>query len=216
MTSLQEELKAYNQKSRSKKTTEQLAVMDGATQALKDLNLAQKALKIGDTAPDFTLPNAQGKSVNLKELLQKKAVLISFYRGAWCPYCNIELRTLQKVLPQIQEANIDLVAISPHTPDNSLTTQEKNELTFEVLSDANNQLARQFGLVHQLPADLRELYLSFAIDLQKSNGEDSFELPLPATYLIDREGKIIYAFVNEDYTQRVNLDELLAKIKTIA
>ena len=216
MNTLQEDLKAYNQRSRSRKTAEQLATMDGATQALQELELAKRALKVGDIVPDFTLPNAQGASINLKNTLQNQAVVVSFYRGGWCPYCNLELRALQNILPQLEEADVKLIAISPQTPDNSLTTQEKNELTFEVLSDANNQVARQFGLVHQLPEDLKALYHTFNINLATSNGDESYELPLPATYLINQQGEVLFAFVDEDYTKRVNLDELLTQLKKLS
>ena len=216
MNTLQEDLKAYNQRSRNSKTVDQLATMDGATQALQELGLAKKALKVGDSMPDFTLPNVHGVSINLKDTLQNQAAVISFYRGGWCPYCNLELRALQNILPQFKEANIKLIAISPQTPDNSLTTQEKNALTFEVLSDANNQVAHQFGLVHQLPENLKALYHTFNINLSTSNGDDSYELPLPATYLVNQQGEVLFAFVDEDYTKRVNLDELLAQVKKLS
>ena len=126
-------------------------VMQQATADLGASGILDQTLKVGDTIPDFALPNATGQTVNIRDLLAQGPVVIAFYRGGWCPYCNLELKALQNALASIQETGATLVAISPETPDNSLTTQEKNALTFPVLSDVDNQVARQFGLVFKLP-----------------------------------------------------------------
>jgi peroxiredoxin len=135
--------------------------------------------------------------------------VIAFYRGGWCPYCNLELRALQQALASIQGTGATLVAISPETPDNSLTTQEKNELEFQVLSDRDNQVAREFGLVFRLPASLLPIYEDFGIDLIAHNGNNHFELPIPATYVVRQDGTVKYAFANVDYTKRAEPSEIV-------
>ncbi|NEP87813.1 MAG: AhpC/TSA family protein [Okeania sp. SIO2C2] len=185
------------------------AKMNKAVVDLANSDIVDNSLKVGKKVPNFSLPNAVGKIVELNSLLVESPVVISFYRGGWCPYCNMELRGLQKYLPQITELGARLIAISPETPDNSLSTTEKNELTFEVLSDRGNQVAKEFGLVFQLPEELRPIYQSFGIDLPAYNGDESFELPIPATYVIASDGTIIHAFVNPYYTQRLDPEEII-------
>lgn len=179
------------------------AVMSQATRNLADSGITDNSLKVGNKVPNFILPNALGVPVELQKLLQSGSVIISFYRGQWCPYCNLELRAFQEYLPEIQSLGASLVAISPQTPDNSLSTVEKNELTFEVLSDVGNQVARQFGLVFTLPEELRPIYQEFGIDVPAHNGDTTFDLPISATYIIASDGTVIYAFVDPDYTKRL-------------
>jgi peroxiredoxin len=142
--------------------------------------------------------------------------VISFYRGGWCPYCNIELRKLLRVLPEIKKLGASLVAISPQLPDNSLTTEEKNHLEFPVLSDVGNVVARRFGIVFTLPEELLQAYESFHHGLRKMNGEDgATELPIPATLVLDRNGVIRFAFVDEDYTRRLDPEFVLGKLQKL-
>ncbi|MGF1495985.1 MAG: peroxiredoxin-like family protein [Elainellaceae cyanobacterium] len=188
-------------------------VMLQATEELAKSALVEQALNLGDRIPSFTLPNATGETVDVSELLASGPVVISFYRGGWCPYCNLELRALQQALPEIQALGATLVAVSPETPDSSLTTAEKNELEFQVLSDVGNQVARQFGLVFTLPEDLRPIYAGFGLDIPAHNGDDTFELPLAATYVVAADGTIVHAFVDADYTKRLEPDEIVAALK---
>lgn len=190
-------------------------VMQQATADLGASGILDQTLKVGDTIPDFTLPNATGQTVNIHDLLAQGSVVIAFYRGGWCPYCNLELKALQNALNSIQETGATLVAISPETPDNSLTTQEKNELTFPVLSDMDNQVARQFGLVFKLPTSLRPIYEGFGIDLAAYNGNDHFELPIPATYVVQSNGEIVYAFADVDYTKRAEPSDVVNALKKL-
>ena len=141
---------------------------------------------------------------------------MSFYRGGWCPYCNIELRGLQSELASFREHGANLVAVSPQTPDNSLSTTEQNELEFPVLSDVGNTVAKKFGLVFTLPESLRPIYEDFGIDISKSNGDESFEIPVPATFVINRDGHISYAFINADYRKRAEPSDVLAAVKDLA
>ncbi|MEM1367117.1 MAG: peroxiredoxin-like family protein [Cyanobacteria bacterium P01_H01_bin.15] len=185
------------------------ARMDQATSDLIHSGLAESSPQAGDILPGFALPNAAGETVKFSTLLVQGPVVISFYRGGWCPYCNLELRALQEILPDIEAKGAQLVAISPETPDNSLSTQEKNDLTFQVLSDEGNRYAKDLGLVFTLPADLRPIYANFGIDLTAHNGNKSFELPLPATYVVAPSGEIILAFASADYTERLALQDIL-------
>ncbi|MEQ8961908.1 MAG: peroxiredoxin-like family protein [Coleofasciculus sp. C2-GNP5-27] len=213
---LTQELKNLRQQLRANHAEDTKAVMDQATQDLANSGLVDRSLKVGDKAPNFRLPNAVGKTVELQDLLSRNPVVISFYRGSWCPYCNLELRTLQQSLPEIKELGATLVAISPQTPDNSLSTVEKNDLEFQVLSDVGNQVAKEFGLVFVLPEELRSIYQDFGIDLPAHNGEDTFELPIPATYVIAQDGTIIHAFVEVDYTKRLDPAEIIAALKQLS
>ncbi len=190
-------------------------VMQQATTDLGASGILDQTLQVGDTIPDFALPNATGHTVAIRDLLAQGPVVIAFYRGGWCPYCNLELKALQNALASIQETGATLVAISPETPDNSLTTQEKNELAFPVLSDLDNQIARQFGLVFQLPASLRPIYEGFGIDLVAYNGNDQFELPIPATYVVQPNGEIVYAFADVDYTKRAEPSDVVNALKAL-
>ncbi|PMB25559.1 peroxiredoxin-like family protein [Fischerella thermalis] len=188
-------------------------LMEQAAIDLLNSGISDNCLKAGDRIPSFILPNAIAQLVDIHELLKSGLVVISFYRGGWCPYCNLELRALQQALPHIKAYGGTLVAISPQTPDNSLSTVEKNELTFAVLSDVGNQVARQFGLVFTIPEALRPIYQGFGINLPASNGDETFELPIPATYVVNTDGVIVHAFVNPDYTQRQNPEEIITILK---
>lgn len=213
--SLTQDLANLNAQNRDRIPAEAQAAMGKATQDLASSGILDRSLKAGDRAPNFTLPNAIGNAVELNALLAQGPVVVSFYRGQWCPYCNLELRALQQALPAIQQQGATLVAISPQTPDNSLSTAEKNELSFEVLSDAGNNVAREFGLVFQLPAKIRHIYEGFGIDLPGHNGDETFELPVPATYTIAPNGTVTSAFVNADYTQRLDPTEIIATLKAL-
>ncbi|ESA35577.1 alkyl hydroperoxide reductase [Leptolyngbya sp. Heron Island J] len=191
------------------------ATMKTATEALEVAGLADQALTVGDIAPDFTLPDATGKAVRLSDLLQQGPVVINFYRGEWCPYCNLELRAFQNLLPEFKQAGATLVAISPELPDHSLSVTEKHNLAYSVLSDVGNQVSRQYGLVFTLDESLRPIYKNFGIDIPASNGDDSYELPMPATYVIDQARRIRYAFAEADYTQRAEPQDVLAVVNEL-
>ena len=191
------------------------AVMARAGDDLAQLGIENNSLKTGDRLPEFTLTNAVGKSVKSTDLLARGPVVLAFYRGGWCPYCNLELRALQTALSDIQATGAQLVAIAPETPDNSLTTQEKNDLSFEVLSDVDNQVARELGLVFTVPEYLRPIYEQFGIDIVAHNGDENFELPVPATYIVTPQGEIVHHFVNIDYRQREDPERILAVLKQL-
>lgn len=190
--------------------------MGAATAALQASGILDGVVKEGQTAPDFELPDAKGGTVRLSERLQAGPVVVSFYRGQWCPYCNLELRALQTALPEFQKRGAQLIAISPQTPDNSLSTTEKNELTFDVLSDLGNAIAREYGLVFTLPEELRPIYAGFGLDLPAHNGDDTFELPIPATYVISKDGAIALAFAEADYGVRLEPSAIIEALDQLA
>jgi peroxiredoxin len=167
-------------------------------------------LKTGDVAPPFSLTNALNQTVSLSSLLKKGKVVLVFYRGGWCPYCNLQLNHLQQVLDQITEAGATLVAISPQTPDASLSFAEKNNLKFEVLSDVGNGVANMYTTVFHHAADATAVLNGLGIDFGNFYGDDSDELPVPAAFVIDQNGKILLAkTAGGDFRNRVEPSEIL-------
>ena len=201
-------LAAAEAERRNKRDPELSAKMDRATAELDASGLVERSLKVGDKAPNFSLSNALGNSVSLSDELDTGPVILSFYRGGWCPYCNLELQYLQSFLNDFKLAGASLLAISPEPPDTSLSTKEKNALTFEVLSDIDNKVARAFGLVFRLPAYLESMY-----DGKLST--EAYDLPIPATYLVNQEGTILYAFAKADYTKRADPEAILDALKKL-
>ncbi len=185
------------------------------TMQLIQSGLAAQSVKSGELAPSFVLPNAVGKAVVFAELLKKGPLVINFYRGAWCPYCNLELRALQEALPLFQALGAQLVAISPNTPDKSLSSIEKHALTYEVLTDTHNALARQYGLVFTMSEQVRPIYQQIGFDIPAHNGDNSWELPFPATYVVDQNGMVVYSFVNADYTKRAEPATVVAVLQAL-
>jgi len=186
------------------------AAIEASNTALAATGLPQRALRSGQTMPDFELPDATGKIVRSADLRARGPLVISFYRGHWCPYCNLELRALQQHLPEIARRSATLVAISPQTPDQSLTTREKHELAFPVLSDQGNRVARQFGLVFTLDDVIKPVLSGFGVDLSAYNGDRSDELPVPATYVVAKSGVVIDASVDVDFRNRIAPETVLA------
>ena len=192
-----------------KPTKEVLDAMHRATAELIESGQAQRAKKAGDVAPEFTLNDSDGKPVSSRELLAKGPLVVSFYRGVWCPYCNMELQALQSALPEIAARGATLVAISPQTAPNSRKSQRDNKLGFPILSDVKSEVANAFGIRFALQDYLIELYKSFKNDLPAFNDDPSWVLPMPARFVIGSDGIIAYAEVNPDYTQRPDPSELL-------
>lgn len=209
------ELKAVTEAVRKQAPTEVFSAMETATAKLAASGLTAKALQPGKRIPDFELPDATGKLVRSSTLRAQGPLLISFYRGHWCPYCNLALKALQERLSDIHALGAQLVAISPQTPDHSLSTQQKHELKFPVLSDLGNKVAKQFGLVYTLDASLKPIYQAFGIDLVAHNGDSHFELPIPATYLIAEDGSVLESFLEVDYRKRLAPETALAWLERV-
>ncbi|KAF2654658.1 AhpC-TSA-domain-containing protein [Lophiostoma macrostomum CBS 122681] len=183
------------------------SVVETITAAQQDVSKlfadTSKTLQVGAKFPSFSLPSAAGTKVSSDELLSKGLILVTFYRGNWCPFCNLALRGYQKHLDKIHAKGVEFVAISPELPDNSLDTKQKNELEYPVLSDVGNKLARQLGIVWKQPDSMGPVLKQFGHDLEKQNGDDSLEVPLPATFLVGKDGVVKNVFVEADYTQRL-------------
>jgi peroxiredoxin len=192
-----------------KPTGQQLEAMNRATAELIASGQAQRALKAGDKAPQFVLSDPDGKPVSSRDLLAKGPLVVSFYRGVWCPYCNLELQALQAELAAIRERGASVIAVSPQTPPNSRRSQRDNKLDFPILSDVKADVANAFGIRFALPDYLVAVYKSFKNDLPLINDDPSWVLPMPARYVIGIDGTIAYAEVNPDYTQRPDPSELL-------
>lgn len=212
---LNEQIKELQKGMLAQVPAEALELFAATTEALIKSGLAESALKKGGKMPFFSLPNAKGETVSSQDLLKKGPLVIDFYRGAWCPYCNLELKALQDVLPEITKLGAQLVAISPNLPDKSLSSIEKNSLTFEVLSDLGNKTAKQFNLVFPLAQELRPIYKQFGFSIPDFNGDQSHELPIPATYVVGSDGTIQLAFVDADYTKRLEPEEVVKALKGI-
>jgi peroxiredoxin len=214
--SLKAELDAFRADFMAKASPEVREAMARADAELAASDISQRALKAGDRVPDFQLPDARGGSVRLTDLLAHGPVVLNFYRGGWCPYCNLELRALQKALPDITRLGAQLVAISPQIPDESLATAEKHALAFPVLSDVGSVTAKAYGIAFDLAEELRPIYTRFGHALPDKNGDDSWVLPIPATYVIDRDGKIALAFIDVDYRNRLEPAEILSVLYTLS
>jgi peroxiredoxin len=192
-----------------KPTKERLDAMARATAELIESGQAQRAKKAGNTAPEFSLKDPEGNLVSSRELLAKGPLVVSFYRGVWCPYCNLELQALQAALPEIAARGASLVAISPQTAANSRKSQRDNKLDFPILSDVRSEIANAFGIRFALPDYLAEVYRTFGNNLPVINEDPAWVLPMPARYVIGTDGVIAYSEVNPDYTQRPDPSELL-------
>ena len=213
MSTLASHLEALTSSVRAQAPAPVLATIDDAIRRLTDSGVTDAVLRVGQAPPAFALPDATGRSVESKALLARGPLVISFYRGAWCPYCNLELQAWQRHLPELQTLGATLVAISPQTPDASLTLAEKHALAYPVLSDVGNRVARQFGIVFTLDASLRQVHETFGIDLSAHNGDSSFELPVPATFLVEGDGKIGGSWVAFDWRIRPEPSSVLARLR---
>lgn len=180
--------------------------------SVRESGVLDKAKKVGEIAPDFELNNALGKPVALSDYLKKGKVVLTWYRGGWCPYCNMTLQQLQREVPGFNANGASLIALTPELPDKSMSTVEKQNLQFEVLSDVGNEIARAYGIVFKLADDVAEIY-DASFGMRTYNGDDSYELPLAATYIINEDGKIMYAFLDADHRKRAEPSELTAFLK---
>ena len=210
--SLNAELDQFKAQFLAKFPAEKAAIMARADVELAATQIEQSALKVGDKAPSFTLPDASGKSVALAELLKNGPAIVVFYRGGWCPYCNLELRAYQRMLAEIKKAGGQLLAISPQSPDSSMNTSEKNALEYPVLSDTKTDVAKAFGILFTLPDYLQKLYAELGNDLPGINSAGAWTLPVPATFVIGTDGTIIARHVDTDYRKRMEPQDALNAI----
>jgi len=182
---------------------------------LAESGIARQALQVGARVPDFTLPDAYGKPVTLSALLGRGPAVVTFYRGGWCPFCDLQLRAYQGALGAIHGLGAELVAISPQTPDYALSDVEKKRLSFPVLTDKGNRVAREFRLVFALSDELKKLQTHFGSVLPKFNGDDSWELPMPGTFVLDRQGVVRLASVDPNWMVRVEPAAILEVLRAV-
>jgi len=198
-------------------TAEIIALQHRATNELITSGAADRALKVGDRAPIFALQSESGAVVRSDVLLARGPLVASFYRGVWCPYCNLELEALQEALPEIEARGATLVAVSPQTSANSRNSKRKTGAVFDILSDPSNAIARRFGLAHRLPDYLiAGVHKPLGADLTIFNRDDRWELPMPARYIIEPSGEITYAAVHPDYTTRPEPEDLYETLGRLA
>jgi peroxiredoxin len=182
----------------------------------KQFQQGKDAIKISQQAPDFTLPNSQGELISLPNLLANGPVVITFYRGSWCPYCNLQLNALQARLNDIQALGAQLIAISPQVPDGTMTKDEMSKMDFIVLSDQNAKVASQYGVAWEVPEFLLEhMKVDRQLDLEAINNGNTNILPIPATFIINQEGIVTWRFVDVDYRIRSEPEDIIKALKTI-
>jgi peroxiredoxin len=212
MTTLKAEIDAYNAEKAKRLPAEVLATMAQATEDLLASGIEKRALRQGDRLPDFELPDQHGRLHRIHDYLQESPLVINVYRGGWCPYCNMEMKALHAVLPEIESQGARLIGLAPESPEHAAETAARHEIDIDILSDSGNQIADLLGLVFELPETLRGLYAKIGIDIPAYNGDESFRLPVPATYIVDQTGLIAYDFVNADYTRRLEPSEIVAAL----
>jgi len=207
---LQLKLHKFQQEFWAKFPPQKTAIMEEATQALAKDFLNRRTLRIHDEAPDFALQNTKGQQIRLSEQLQEGSVLLSFYYGGWCPYCNLELRAYQELLPKIKALGASVLSLSPQTIDASRKTLLRNALSFDLLSDRGCQIARDYGIVFEIPDPLKQLYTEMGHALPDFNGTEDWLLPVPATFIIDQSRHVALAYIDVDYCHRYEPADAIA------
>jgi len=213
--SFKEQVDLLREQMKSAAPADILAVFSKEAEDLGLSGVEKNALKPGTVAPLFTLPNATGSLISLTDALSKGNVVLTFYRGLWCPYCNLQLKIYQEILPRIEALGVSLVAVSPNTPDNSLSMKERHALAYEVLSDSDNQIAKQYKIVFSQSDAVAAVGKKVGADIASFNGVDKREIPVPATFIIDRQGIIRFTFAKGDYTKRVEPQTVLDALATL-
>jgi len=213
---LEEELAAFRAEFERTAPSGRAALYSAKIEELRGRFWLEDALAVGDEAPDFTLPDSRGRKVSLATVLRAGPAVVTFYRGGWCPYCNIQLRAYQRALPEIAAFGGQIIAISPQLPGGSLSVVEKNALEFDVLSDPGNAVGRSFGLVYALPEELRVAMRLNGKALPGINGDQSWELPLPATFVIAQDRRVALAYVDVDYRRRLAPEDIVATLRWLA
>lgn len=215
LPSLQERLDARKNDYAQHAPPETVALFERGVEEIRVAGITQHALTVGDEAPDFELPSARGEPVRLSDKLKAGPVVLLWYRGGWCPYCNLQLKAMQAALPAFQELGAAVLAVSPETTDHAARTAEKTSAAFDLLSDAENRMARQYGLVYTMNAEVAAKIGEF-VHLAEYNGNDRNEFPLAAAYVLSKDGIIRFAFVDADYRRRAEPADLLEAVRKLA
>lgn len=210
--SLRAELDAFYQARQEQIPLEIREIMARSAATLAAGGQADRAVAVGEAAPSFTLPSATGRIITLAGRLAEGPVVLTFYRGAWCPYCNLTLHALQQAHAAIKARGAQLIAISPQIPDESLSLAEKHQLGFDVLSDIGCATATEYGLSFDIGEELAGVYDRLGFEMERVNAGHARTLPLPATFVIAPDGTIAWAFVDTDYTKRAEPADILAAL----
>lgn len=214
--SLREQLDAYWRDASRRLGPERVQLFDAFVQSLATGGMLASCLKPGDRIPEFMLPSADGRLVSSSELLAHGPLVVSFFRGDWCPYCTLELKALQEALPEIEALGATLVAVTPDTGAALVSDQRRQNVSYCVLSDADNGVGMMFGVIYRVPDAIRELYLGFGLDLGARHGNAGWFLPIPATYIVDRSGIIRHAELEIDFRRRMEPADIIGKLREIA
>lgn len=209
MNTLAKQIEDLNHELSSQLPQEILEAFGRSIEDLKTQRIEENSIQIGEQMPGFSLPNASGKIINSEEILKDGKIILAFYRGSWCPYCNLELKFLQNNLSQIKDKGATLIAISPQSPDHSLNMTEKNNLEFEVLTDIDNNFAERLGIAFQLQDFVIPYYNGLGIHLSDFNKNNDHTLPVPAVFVVDENSLVTYKFLDVNYMNRIDVEELI-------
>lgn len=212
MKNLQQQIEELNENLAKQLPTEILEAFGKSIQDFKSKNIEANSIKTGGKFPDFSLPNSNHETVALKDMLKNGKVIIAFFRGSWCPYCNLELKALQDNLKQMTDKKATLIGISPQMASYNTSLKAHHQLGFELLTDRDNLLAKQIGISIQLQDDIIPVYSNLGIKLSNYNENDYHELPVPAVFVINTDYSITYKFVDSNYMNRINIDELIEQL----
>jgi len=199
---------------KAKFTPEDKAVMEHSAEALAK-SMPNPGLKVGDRAPDFILPNAFGKSISLYEELKKGPVVLVFYRGAWCPFCNLHLNILKQAQPKFEQYGAQLITVTPQKPDRSAAQIKKKKYTFEVLSDLDSSVMKAYKLFFKIDAELNKVYMKLGLDIAAFNGPGRTELPVPGSFVIDKQGIVQAMHADVDYKQRMEPSDIIKALQKL-
>ncbi len=218
VASYQQSLDKFTEERKNKKSKasdKDKAVMEAFNQALA-AKMPDPGIKVGEKAPNFTLQNAFGKTVKLHDELRKGPVVLVFYRGAWCPFCNLHLRTLQDSLPQIKHHGAQLITISPQKPGRAAKQFTESDFQFEALSDSDSKVMKDYKLYFEVTEDLQAVYHKFGVDLEDYNGKDRAVLPVPGSFVIDQDGIVRAMQAQTDYKKRMEPALIISALKDIS
>ena len=212
---LQNELRELSRLTRDETSPRLIEVLDRFTEALREQNVRNRSPKVGDRVENVTLNMPRRGRIDLYTLINEGPVVLNFYRGGWCPYCNLALKALHHARPEMERQGAQLIAITPERPESIIQTIRKNGIDYPVVHDVNHEVASRFGITVSLSEPLRSLYRSLGLNLSVRNADVLARLPLPATFVIDTDHAVQYAFVEEDYTQRAEPAEVLRAVRAI-
>ncbi len=212
---LTEDLRNLTEKARSDQPSRVVDAFERSITNLSRSGVSDRALEVGDRAPDFNLPSCRGQHVRLSDRIAQGPVVLSFYRGSWCPFCTLEMKALRETVSTVEDLGATVLALSPQSLEGTCKMAEEQNIPFDLLSDEGNDVARQFGIVFHLQDEIQSIYKELGIDFPLVNGDDSFDLPVPATYLIDTAGTIRLAFVDPDYTRRLDPSEIITILREL-